>query len=349
MPTDQVFRDSLLSPGATVALVDSWLDRLLPAIETPPEPLHRAMRYAVFSGGKRLRPQLLLQVAHACAIQPAELELALRAACAVELVHTASLVHDDLPCFDDAAARRGRPTVHVLFGEPTAVLVGDALLAHAMEVLAEVPRALAPRALRIVRLLVRATGSRAGLIGGQSLEQEEAHSSPGTAPWCSPELIERYYSMKTGLLFAMTAEAGAVAAGSLKAAAWARAGQLFGRCYQRAYDLTQARRSAASAAPRPAKNAAAAPLGPPNPVLRGGEEEASKELQATLTELGSCVQSLAADPETFHSFLHTLHDHLLQGTDFLKAEPAAAPIGAATPAAPVITAAKATPPRGAKK
>ena len=350
MPTDQDLSDALLSPAATVTLVDSWLDRLLPPTAAPPEPLHRAMRYAVFSGGKRLRPQLLLQVAHACALHPPELELAMRAACAVELIHTASLVHDDLPCFDDAATRRGRPTVHVLFGEPLAVLVGDALLAHGIEVLSDVPRAQAARALRIVRLLARATGSRAGMIGGQSLEQQEAHSDAETGAWCSPEVIERYYSMKTGVLFAMTAEAGALAAGSLKAAAWARAGHLFGRCYQLAYNLTEARRSTAALPERAPPSSAHAPLGPPNPVLLRGEESARKDLHKTLTELRSCVQNLATAPDALQAFLHTLHDHLLHGTDILQAAPVAPPPAAANqPVSAAGQSVNSAPPRAPKR
>lgn len=345
MATDPALSDSLHSPGATVALVESWLDRLLPSVETSPEPLHRAMRYAVFSGGKRLRPQFLLQVAQACGVQPPEFELALRAACAVELVHTASLVHDDLPCFDDAPVRRGRPTVHVLFGEPMAVLVGDALLTHGFEVLADVPRSLAPRALRLVRLLVRATSSRTGMIGGQSLEQEEGRSSAGTAAWHSPELIERYYSMKTGLLFATTAEAGAVVAGSLKAASWARAGHLFGRCYQLAYGLTEVRKKAAGG--RAQTSAAHAPLGPPNAVLLRGEESARTELDAALAELRSCVQSLAVAPESLLGFLNSLHDQLLRGADLLAAEPAVPAKEPAKSPAKEKAAAKAARNRGA--
>src|SRR3982751_2329943 len=122
MMAAEIPAESLLSPSSTIALLDTWLERLLPSAATVPESLHRAMRYAVFSGGRRLRPQFLLQVAQACGAGKPELVLALRAACAVELVHTGSLVHDDLPCFADATERRGRPTVHVGFGEPMAVL-----------------------------------------------------------------------------------------------------------------------------------------------------------------------------------------------------------------------------------
>lgn len=314
MRPDSILSESLLSPVTTLALIETWLDRLLPPVDASPEPLHRAMRYAVFSGGKRLRPQLLLQVAQACGIEQHEheLELALRAACAVELVHIASLVHDDLPCFDDAATRRGRPTVHVLFGEAMAVLVGDALLAHGVEVLTSVPRALEKRALRLVRLLVAATGSRSGLIGGQGLEQVAAHSSAGTEAWCSPELIERYHGMKTGVLFGMAAEAAAVAAGSTKTAAWAAVGQLFGRCYQLAHDLTGVRGRAAAAQKLAA---AGAGLGPPNAVLSRGEQAVLTEMEAVLAELRKRATALAANPTTLLAFVAGLHDNLLHGAD----------------------------------
>src|ERR1700712_2921658 len=155
------------------------------------------MRYAVFSGGKRLRPQLLLQVAYACGAQPAELELALRAACSVELIHAASLVHDDLPCFDDAAERRGQPTVHARFGESMAVLVGDALMAQAFEILADTPPPLSHPGLPLGRPLCRASGSSSGIIGGQSLEHDGPDRTPGAMPRFPPELIERYHAMKT--------------------------------------------------------------------------------------------------------------------------------------------------------
>ena len=309
MLPDPILGESLLSPVTTLALIETWLDRLLPPVDASPEPLHRAMRYAVFSGGKRLRPQLLLQVAQACGIAQHELELALRAACAVELVHIASLVHDDLPCFDDAATRRGRPTVHVLFGEAMAVLVGDALLAHGVEVLASAPRAFDKRALRLVRLLVGATGSRSGLIGGQGLEQVAAQSSAEV--WCSPELIERYHGMKTGVLFGMAAEAAAVAAGSVKATAWAVVGQLFGRCYQLAHDLTFVR-SQAAAAKQLAGGAAA--LGPPNAVLTRGEQAVMAEMAAVIAELRKRAAALSVDPATLLAFVDGLHENLLHSS-----------------------------------
>src|SRR4051794_32382232 len=127
------------SPSSLVMLLEESLEQALPLEEEHPKLLHRGMRYAVFAGGKRLRGQLLLQVAQACGATEPAWKLALRMACAIELLHAASLVHDDLPCFDDAKERRGRPSVHLKFGEAMAVLVGDALLSQAFELLADAP------------------------------------------------------------------------------------------------------------------------------------------------------------------------------------------------------------------
>jgi len=146
-------------------LVERALEATLPPAADPPQVLHAAMRHLLFPGGKRLRPALALAAAEAVGGAP---EAALPVAAAVELVHTYSLVHDDLPCMDDDAERRGRPTVHVAFGEATAVLAGDALLAAAFAVLAGEPGANAgERRLAALRELAFAAGSRA-LVGGQA-------------------------------------------------------------------------------------------------------------------------------------------------------------------------------------
>ena len=143
---------------ASVARVDEELGKQLPATAEAPRVLHDAMHYAVFSGGKRLRPVLAFATAEACGGDP---DAALPVATSAELVHAYSLVHDDLPAMDDDSERRGRPTVHVKYGEANAILVGDALLALAFETLA---RAQVP--MRVVARLAYAAGSR-GLVGGQ--------------------------------------------------------------------------------------------------------------------------------------------------------------------------------------
>jgi geranylgeranyl diphosphate synthase type II len=145
-------------------LVDAELQRWLPPADEAPANLHAAMRHLIFPGGKRLRPALAFAGAEAVGAAP---ERALPVAAAVELVHTYSLVHDDLPCMDDDDERRGRPTVHVLYGEAVAVLAGDALLAGAFELLAEAASRDPARALAALRDLAHAAGSRQ-LVGGQA-------------------------------------------------------------------------------------------------------------------------------------------------------------------------------------
>ncbi len=144
-------------------LVERRLEQLLPAADAPPARLHAAMRHLLFPGGKRLRPMLALAGAEAVGAAP---ERALPMAAAVELVHTYSLVHDDLPCMDDDSERRGRPTVHVRFGEALAVLAGDALLAAAFQALARAPEP-AERVVGAVGDLADAAGS-GQLVGGQA-------------------------------------------------------------------------------------------------------------------------------------------------------------------------------------
>jgi geranylgeranyl diphosphate synthase type II len=147
------------------SLVNRHLDEVMPPASESPVSLHAAMRHLLFPGGKRLRPALAFAGCEAAGSPP---EMALPAAAAVELVHTYSLVHDDLPCMDDDEERRGRPTVHVVFGEAVAVLAGDALLARAFEVLASASGPDQPqRRLAALRELATAAGSR-HLVGGQA-------------------------------------------------------------------------------------------------------------------------------------------------------------------------------------
>lgn len=143
--------------------VDRALDRWLPSEKTRPVTLHRAMRYGIFAGGKRLRPVLCLAAAEACGGKSGP---ALPAACAVECIHTYSLIHDDLPCMDDGQLRRGQPTCHRQFDEWTAVLAGDALLTYAFELLARSYQSDPALGLRLTQELAETAGSRR-LIGGQ--------------------------------------------------------------------------------------------------------------------------------------------------------------------------------------
>jgi geranylgeranyl diphosphate synthase, type II len=218
------------APGPWPDLLEEHLDRVLPEAAAPPQALHAAMRHAVFPGGKRVRPRLLLAVAAACGADHRDMELALRAACAVELLHSAALLQDDLPCFDQRAVRRGRPAVHARFGEPLAILAGQALTTRAFEIMSEGPPATALRALRIVRLLGHATGSREGLLGGHAPELPPAEGALG---WVGLDAdpVARYHALRTTALCRLAAEAGALAAGRGDGGAWAQAGHCFGLAY----------------------------------------------------------------------------------------------------------------------
>jgi geranylgeranyl diphosphate synthase type II len=180
-------------------LVDRFLEAQLPPAGEEPAALHAAMRHLVFPGGKRLRPAFAFAACEAAGSPP---ERALPVAAAVELVHVYSLIHDDLPCMDDDDLRRGRPTVHVAFGEAVAVLAGDALLALAFEVLARAGGAIAPEArLAALAELSAAAGSRA-LVGGQA-EDLAFPAGAGAAD------VERVHERKTAALFAAAAAGGA--------------------------------------------------------------------------------------------------------------------------------------------
>ena len=184
-------------------VVDGLLDRLLPQPHGLHERVHQAMRYAVFAGGKRLRPFLVLRSAALFGIDPA---YALRVAAAVEVLHTYSLVHDDLPCMDDDDLRRGLPTTHVAFDEATAVLAGDALLTVAFEILAHPDtHPSAEVRCRLVERLARAAGHD-GMIGGQVIDIEAENRSFGTEDTITLQ------QMKTGALLEFACAAGPILA-----------------------------------------------------------------------------------------------------------------------------------------
>jgi geranylgeranyl diphosphate synthase, type II len=200
MPVDV---KSLIQEGAE--LTDRALDELLPAAETVPASIHGAMRHSTFAGGKRLRPVLAMQAAATIAGDvPRGIE---RLGAAIEMLHTYSLIHDDLPALDNDDLRRGKPTCHVAFGEAIAILAGDALQTRAYEVLAglECP----PDAtVQIIGLIAKATGTAEGMIGGQVLDIESEHLKP------TPQLVEAIHRAKTGALIRVSVVAGGIYAGA---------------------------------------------------------------------------------------------------------------------------------------
>ena len=185
-------------------LVDSELDRLVPPETAAPESIHRAMRYSLFAGGKRIRPILCMEAARAVAPEPAGLTAC---ACSLELIHTYSLIHDDLPALDNDDLRRGRPTCHKVFGEAMAILAGDALLTLAFEVLAKLDTT-AERRIALVRELSVASGTVGGMIGGQVNDIE------GEGKFPTAQLLESIHRAKTGALLRASVRMGAIFAGA---------------------------------------------------------------------------------------------------------------------------------------
>ena len=194
---------SLIQVGAE--LTDRALEELIPSAETVPASIHGAMRHSVFAGGKRLRPVLAMQAGATIAGKiPGGIE---RLGAAIEMLHTYSLIHDDLPALDNDDLRRGKPTCHVAFGEAIAILAGDALQTRAFQVLAglDCPPA---ATVKIVGLVADAVGSIDGMIGGQVLDIESEHLKP------TPELVEAIHRAKTGALIRVSVVAGGIYAGA---------------------------------------------------------------------------------------------------------------------------------------
>jgi geranylgeranyl diphosphate synthase type II len=194
------------------------------ADHAPPK-LAAALRHAIFPGGARVRPHLCLAVAAACGDEQSTMAHA--AASAIELLHCASLVHDDLPCFDDAKTRRGKPSVHTMFGEPLAVLAGDALIVMAFDELARAGSAAPDRLPALMSAITRGVGMPSGIVAGQAWESE-----PFTP-------VEPYHRAKTGALFVAATTAGALAAGA-DPQPWRELGEKLGAAYQVADDLADA-------------------------------------------------------------------------------------------------------------
>ena len=229
-----------IDPGAAPAAVRAFLDRVRPAIETElgrrlavggdadPGRLREAMAYAALGPGKRLRPALVVAACEACG---GSVEAALPAAAAVEMLHAYTLVHDDLPAMDDDDERRGRPTVHVAFGEAIAILAGDGLLTAAFGALAD----LGAGAAAAVRVLAARAGQRE-LLAGQAIDL--ALVATGEAARASLATVEDLHAKKTGALFAAACELGAIAAGAggEARAKLARYGLALGIAFQHADD-----------------------------------------------------------------------------------------------------------------
>jgi len=180
--------------------VDQTLDKLVPPATESPETIHRAMRYSLFAGGKRIRPLLCMAAAESISDAPIGVE---RAACSLELIHTYSLIHDDLPALDNDDLRRGLPTCHIKFGDAMAILAGDALLTLAFEVLSRLDID-AVRKVALIEELARASGTVGGMIGGQ------VHDIEGEGKRPDAKLLESIHRAKTGALLRASVRMGAI-------------------------------------------------------------------------------------------------------------------------------------------
>jgi geranylgeranyl diphosphate synthase type II len=252
--------------------------------DSPPL-LTAAMRYAVIPGGARIRPRLCLAVARACRDdQPG---LAGAAAASIELLHCASLVHDDLPCFDDAATRRGRASVHKAFGERIAVLTGDALIVLAFQTLARAAERVPARLVPLIGIVARAVGAPDGIAAGQAWE-------------CEPAItLGKYQRAKTGALFAAATAAGACAAGH-QAGTWHLLGERIGEAFQIADDIRDVVSSEFDLGKPVGRDQA---LGRPNAVHRLGIGSAVQRLENLVQ---SAIEAIPACPGANDLRVHIL-------------------------------------------
>jgi geranylgeranyl diphosphate synthase type II len=265
-------------------LVDAELDRLVPPESTPPESIHKAMRYSLFAGGKRIRPVLCMEAARAAVGH--EAASVVPVACSLELIHTYSLIHDDLPALDNDDLRRGRPTCHKVFGEAMAILAGDALLTYAFEVLARQGNA------RLVEELAHASGTVGGMIAGQVHDIEGEHQEP------TVELLERIHLAKTGALLKASVRMGAIfaTASERKLAALSRYGAHIGLAFQIVDDILDVVQSSEALGKTAGKDAAQHKI--TFPAVYGLEESramAERERERAheaLTEFGDSAQRL---------------------------------------------------------
>ena len=250
---------------------DAAMDRFLPAADERPGTIHAAMRYCVFAGGKRLRSSLCIAAAEACG---GIREDALPAASAVELMHTYSLVHDDLPCMDDDDLRRGRPTCHKVYGEAMAVLCGDAMLTEAFLVLARSGN------VEMIAELASAGGSRK-LIGGQVLDLE------GEGKVLSLEELVRIHEAKTAALLTTSVRLGAMSAGANEAqmAALTKFGNALGLAFQVIDDILDVTQTTEKLGKTAGKDAAVAKA--THPAVIGLEESRKEAARLTAEALAA--------------------------------------------------------------
>jgi geranylgeranyl pyrophosphate synthase len=284
----------------TQTLVDAELDRLLPAESEAPATVHSAIRWSVFAGGKRFRPILLRAVGECFGAPTTDL---LRTACALEMIHAYSLIHDDLPSMDDDDLRRGRATCHVRFGEATAILAGDALQTLAFRIVSEDQQLSAEQRVRLISEIARAAGTPAGMVAGQAWDLDaESREIAG-------DELEKIHRLKTGALIIAAARCGAIIANasetelSLISEYAAQLGLLF----QITDDLLDVTATAETLGKTPGKDMRAAKATYPNIHGLAGARKLAEQVHArSLTTLKQLDQPTER--------LHAIADYILNRT-----------------------------------
>ncbi|HWC19377.1 MAG TPA: farnesyl diphosphate synthase [Terriglobales bacterium] len=281
------------------ALIDATLDRLLPPETQVPTSIHKAMRHSIFAGGKRLRPILCMEAArmvqHDGNGLPARVE---ELGSALEMLHTYSLIHDDLPALDNDDLRRGKPTCHVVFGEAIAILAGDALQTYAYEVLSKLPCAAEAR-IRIVEEIAHGTGTVDGMIGGQVMDLEAENTRADV------KIVEYIHRSKTGALITASVVTGGIFAGgtSVEIQRLRDFGRTVGLAFQIVDDVLDVTQSSAQLGKTAGKDTASEKATYPAVY---GIEESLRKADALIASGCAALESFGARADTLNDLAHFL-------------------------------------------
>jgi geranylgeranyl diphosphate synthase type II len=275
------------------AQVDAALDRFSPPESEPPQTIHKALRYSLFAGGKRIRPLLCLEAATAASgTDAAALPGALEAACSLEMIHAYSLIHDDLPALDNDDYRRGKLTCHKVFGEAMAILAGDALFTLAIQTLARIEGIDAARQVRLIRELSMASGTVEGMIGGQVIDIESERKPPAA------ELLDSIHRAKTGALLRASVRMGGICSGGDEPAveALSEYGEHIGLAFQIVDDILDVEESSQALGKTAGKDAAQGKITFPAvyglETSRSMAAEQCRAAHAALEHFGNRAESL---------------------------------------------------------
>jgi geranylgeranyl diphosphate synthase type II len=277
-------------------LTDTALERLLPAANTRPNSIHQAMRHSIFAGGKRIRPILCMEAGRAVAASlPAGIE---ELGAALEMLHTYSLIHDDLPALDNDDLRRGRPTCHKVYGEAIAILAGDALQTQAYEVLSRL-KCPAEGRVKIIEEIARATGTMNGMIGGQVVDLEAERTKPDA------DTLEYIHRSKTAALMTASVVTGGIYgnANTTQVENLRQFGQAIGLAFQIVDDILDVTQTSEQLGKTAGKDLASEKT--TYPALFG-LEESRKKARALLEDADKSMQNLGATGETLKSLARFL-------------------------------------------